>query len=71
MNVRINCDDGVATSCKILVKFGSVTPEITRVEAEFLQQRGNKLGKKSAYLIEYRNKYWANLLVIFSFGRNM
>jgi len=62
LNVRVNCGDDVAISCKNLVNFCQVTPEIT----ELIWERQVRHGQKQAYFVEYLRTYWTDFRNIFT-----
>ena len=49
LNVRINSTNDASISCKNVVNFGPVTPELIGLIRELLVRHGKKL----AYLVEY------------------
>ena len=63
LNVRANSGDDVAISCKNLVNFCWVTPEITELIWELhVYDTANKL----AFLVEYLRIYWTDFYNIFT-----
>ena len=62
LNVRINSGDDVTISCKNLVNFCWVTPEIM----ELISVRQVQHSQKQAYFIEYLRTYWTDFRNIFT-----
>jgi len=44
LSVRINCVNDASISCKNVVNFGPVTPELTELIRELLVRHGKKIG---------------------------
>jgi len=64
LDVRVNSGDDVAISCKNLVNFCLVTPEIM----ELISERQVRQGQKQACFVEYLRTYWTDFRNIFTIG---
>jgi len=59
LNVRINSANDVCISCENFVKFGPVSPDLTKLICARLVRHVQKL----AYFVEYLRIYWTNFAI--------